>query len=109
MDRNALYTYLNANEENSQDLELLQYVGLLFIPYVLLVGWIGLRDAVPRGAVWAVIACNLAWASSSIVLLTGGSIAPSNLGVAFVLVQVVAVVVLAESQFTGLRRSAVSA
>ena len=88
---------------------LLRYVGLLFIPYVLLVGWLGLREALPRGVVWTVIACNLAWAIGSIWLLTSGSIAPSMFGVAFVIVQAVAVVVFAEMQYMGLRRSAVPA
>jgi len=88
---------------------LLRYVGLVFIPYVLLVGWFGLRESLPRGAVWAVIACNVAWAIASVFLLTSGGIAPSTLGVAFVIVQAVAVVVFAELQFMGLRRSAVPA
>lgn len=88
---------------------LLRYSGLALIPYVLLVGWLGLREALPRGIVWAVIACNLAWAIGSIWLLTGGSIAPSTFGVAFMIVQAVAVVLFAEMQFMGLRRSAVPA
>ena len=88
---------------------LLRYVGLLFIPYVLLVGWLGSREVLPRGVVLAVIACNLAWAIGSIWLLSSGSIAPSTFGVVFVIVQAVAVVVFAEMQFMGLRRSAVPA
>ncbi len=88
---------------------LLRYVGLVFIPYVLLVGWFGLRESLPRGAVWAVIACNVARAIASILLLTSGGIAPSTLGVAFVIVQAVAVVVFAELQFMGLRCSVVPA
>lgn len=85
---------------------LLRYVGFLFIPYVLVVGWLGLREAVPRAAVWAVIACNVGWAIASVWLLSSGGVAPSTLGVAFVIVQAVAVVVFAELQFMGLRRSA---
>ena len=88
---------------------LLRYVGLLFIPYVLVVGWLGFREALPRGIVWTVIACNVGWAIGSVWLLTSGSIAPSTFGVAFVIVQAVAVVVFAELQFMGLRRSAVAA
>ena len=54
---------------------LLRYVGMLFIPYVLLVGWLGLRETLRRGAVWAVIAGNLGWSIASILLLTSGSLA----------------------------------
>ncbi len=88
---------------------LLRHVGLIFIPYVLLVGWLGLRETLRRGVVWVVIACNVVWAIASILLLTSAGIALSNLGVAFVIVQAVAVVVFAELQFMGLRRSAMAA
>ena len=88
---------------------LLRYVGLVFVPYVLVVGWLGLRETLARGAVWTVIACNLGWAIASMLLLTGGSIAPSTYGVAFVIAQAVAVVVFAELQFMGLQRSTVAA
>ncbi len=88
---------------------LLRYVGLVFIPYVLLVGWFGLRESLPREAVWAVIACNLGWAIASMLLLKSGRIAPSMSGVAFVIAQAVAVVVFAQLQFMGSRRGAVAA
>ena len=79
-------------------------VGVFFVPYVLVVAWMGLRSALPRGAVWAVIACNVLWAIDCAWLLMSGMVSPNNLGTGFVIVQAVAVLVFAELQFTALRR-----
>ena len=79
-------------------------VGVFFVPYVLVVGWMGMRKTLLRGAVWAVIACNVLWAIDCAWLLMSGMVAPGNLGVGFVILQAVAVLVFAELQFTALRR-----
>lgn len=84
---------------------LLFRVGLVLVPYVLVVGWLGMRAALPREAVLAVIGCNALWVVDSGWLLFSGMVAPNNLGVAFVIVQAVAVLVFAELQFTALRRT----
>ncbi|MGH2523467.1 MAG: hypothetical protein ACRDH2_13265, partial [Anaerolineales bacterium] len=59
---------------------------------------------VPRPLVWGLVAGNLAWALGCVLLLLSGRVAPSLLGMAYVLVQAVTVGVLAELQFFGLRR-----
>ncbi len=84
-------------------------VGMFFVPYVLVVAWMGMRAVLPRGAVWAVIACNVVWAIDCAWLLMGGMVSPNNLGTGFVIVQAVAVLIFAELQFTALRRHGAAA
>lgn len=88
---------------------LLSAVGLVLAPYVIVVGWLGTRTTLPRAAVWAVIACNVLWAVDSAWLLFSGMVSPNTLGVAFVIVQAVAVLVFAELQFSALRRGRAAA
>ncbi|MCX8004828.1 MAG: hypothetical protein N2688_07700 [Burkholderiaceae bacterium] len=81
---------------------LLRFAGLALLPYVAFVAYAIRRPA--RGAVWTVIACNVAWAAGCAWLIASGWIAPNALGTAFVVVQAVAVLVFAELQYLGLRR-----
>jgi hypothetical protein len=88
---------------------LMREAGLLLVPYVALVAFIGTRAAISRPAVRAVIAINVLWVAGSVALLVGGFVAPTMLGYAFVIAQAVAVGVFAELQVIGLRRAAVMA
>jgi hypothetical protein len=88
---------------------LLRGAGLILIPFVLFVGYVGLRDSHVRGAVWSIVAANVAWVAASLLLLVSGFVAPSILGYAFVIAQALAVGVLAELQVIGLRRQAAAA
>ena len=83
---------------------LMREAGLLLVPYVALVAFVGTRQAIPQGAVRAIIALNVAWVAGSIGLLMSGIVAPTVLGYAFVIFQAVVVGVFAELQFIGLRR-----
>ena len=83
---------------------LMREAGLLLVPYVALVAFVGTRQAIPHGAVKAIIALNVAWVAGSIGLLMSGIVAPTVLGYAFVIFQAVVVGVFAELQFIGLRR-----
>jgi hypothetical protein len=85
---------------------LMREAGLVLIPYVAFVAWIGTREAISRSSVQAIIAINVLWAAASIGLLVSGWVAPTMLGTAFVIAQGAVVAVLAELQFVGLRRSA---
>lgn len=85
---------------------LLTGAGIVCLPWALAVAWLGTRDAPPRAAVWAVIVLNGLWVLESVLLLVGGWLAPNALGYAFVIGQAVVVLVLAEMQYFGLRRSA---
>ena len=88
---------------------LMREAGLLLVPYVALVAFVGTREAISRPAVQAIIALNLLWVVGSMGLLMGGWVAPTALGTAFVIAQAVAVGVFAELQFIGLRRTQATA
>ena len=83
---------------------LMREAGLLLVPYVALVAFVGTRQNISHGAVKAIIALNIAWVAASIGLLMSGTVAPTVLGNAFVIFQAVVVGVFAELQFIGLRR-----
>lgn len=84
---------------------LLRGAGLFLVPFVALVGWSASRAVPPRPVVRAIIALNVAWVIASLALLVTGRVAPSALGIAFVIAQALAVGVFAELQILGLRRT----
>jgi hypothetical protein len=84
---------------------LLRESGLFLIAYAAFVGWLGLREAMPRILVGLVVIGNAAWTLASIALLFSGAINPNLLGEALVASQAIVVGLLAELQFIGLRRS----
>ena len=86
--------------------ELLRYAGFALLPFVAFVAWTGTRADIPRSAAVVVIVLNFAWVIGSVALLVSGKVSPTVLGYAFVLVQAIAVGVLAELQWIGLRRTA---
>lgn len=83
---------------------LLAAAGAVLLPFALAVGLLARRVAPPRGLAWAVVAVNEAWVVASVVLLLGPWVAPSALGVAFVLAQAGVVAVFAVLQALALRR-----
>jgi len=83
---------------------LMREAGLVLIPYVAFVAWVGTRETIARGAVWAIIAANAAWAAASFALLLSGWVAPTVLGFAFVIAQAAAVALFGELQYVGLKR-----
>lgn len=89
--------------------ELLRYAGLALLPFVAFVAFVGTRAEISRPAVAAIIVVNAAWVVGSVALLMSGWVAPTALGYAFVLAQAIAVAVLAELQWIGLRREAARA
>ncbi len=84
--------------------ELLRSAGLSLIPFTAFVVWICTRAAIPRTSVWTVIALNAAWVLASVALLFVDRLDPNRLGVAFIVLQAVAVAGFAEMQYVGLRR-----
>ena len=87
---------------------LLSGTGWFLLAYAATVAFIATRDPLPRPLVWLLVAGNLGWAAACGALLASNLIAPSSLGVAWILAQAATVAVLAELQWTGLRRSRVS-
>ena len=87
---------------------LLRGAGLVLIPYVAFVAYLGLREHAPRAAVWLVIAANALWAIASLLLLVSGWVAPTMLGYAFVIAQALVVALFGELQYMALRRQIVA-
>ena len=85
--------------------ELLRYAGASLIPFVGFLAYVAMRETLSRRSVWTVISLNIAWVFASVALLFVDELDPNRLGVAFILVQAVAVAIFAEMQYTGLRRA----
>jgi hypothetical protein len=84
---------------------LLQSAGWVLLAYAAVVGYLGSRIRVPAAAIWTVIVLNVLWAVDSAALLFTGWVAPTGLGMAFIIFQTVMVAGLAEWQYFGLRQS----
>ena len=84
---------------------LLAGTGWFLLAYGAVVGFIATREPVPRALVWLFIAGNLGWAAACVVLLAAAWVAPTALGAAWIAAQAATVAVLAQLQWTGLRRS----
>lgn len=85
---------------------LLLWAGLLFLPWAAFVGWLGTRPTLTPAMVWTVVVLNVAYVVDCVAALLLGWLTPTGLGIAFVLAQAAAVLVLAQAQFVGLRQSA---
>lgn len=80
--------------------------GLALLGYVALSAYVATRDPMPRPLVWALIIGNFAWVLGCVYVLCSAAFTPSLLGQVYVGVQALAVAVLAELEWTGLRRQA---
>ena len=85
---------------------LLRAAGLALLPWAAWLMWLARRPVVPAAAVWAVIIVNLVWVAESAWVAFGGSFQPNVLGQAFIVIQAIAVAVIADFEFIGMRRSA---
>lgn len=88
---------------------LLLVAGIVLLPLALVLYWMSNQTLLSRTGAWAVIALNSLWVVESAVLLVTGYVQPTALGYAFVIGQALVVLLLAELEFFGLRRSAVLA
>lgn len=84
---------------------LLRGAGLVLMPFAAGLAALALRTHLPQMAVVAVIGLNLLWVADSVLLLVSGWCQPTMAGVAFVLAQAVAVLVVTELEWVGMRRS----
>ena len=78
--------------------------GLSLFVYAAFVVWLARRPVIPRAGVWAAVVINLVWAADCLAVAFGPWFAPTGLGQAFLVVQVVTVVAFAELQVMGLKR-----
>lgn len=79
---------------------------LVLLSFGAAVAWVGTRHELLRKAVWAVITINVLWAIESVLALAFGWLEPNSLGRTLIVAQAIAVAVIAELQFLGLRRAA---
>ncbi len=84
---------------------LLRWAGIALLPWAAVVAFIAMRPTLHPGAVWTVIGLNIVWAIDSFGLIFGGQVSPTGIGTAFVVVQALAVLALAECEFIGLKQS----
>lgn len=84
---------------------LLRYAGLALLPWAAVVGFLAARETLRPVFVWAVIVLNILWAVDSFGLIFGGLVQQTPLGAIFIVIQAVAVLVLAECQMIAMRRS----
>ena len=82
--------------------------GLLLVPYVVFVGFIGTREVISRTAAQVTVALNIVWTLASIGLLLTDYVAPTALGYTLVIGQAAVVAVFAELQLIGLRRTSIA-
>jgi hypothetical protein len=83
---------------------LLAYAGLALLPIAAFMAWVATRTPVPAPGVWIVILGNAAWIAGCLWLMLGGLGGLTALGHAFVGAQALAVAVLAELEYLGLKR-----
>jgi hypothetical protein len=83
---------------------LLSASGILLLLYVALAGTLALQATPSRALLGALVVGNFAWVAACLALLFGGLVSPTPLGQAYLAVQAVAVLVLAELQWMALRR-----
>ena len=86
--------------------DLVSEAGIVLLPFAAFVGFVASRREPARIVVWIVIALNAMWVIDSILLLFTGWVAPNGLGYAVVIAQATAVLVLADLEYMGLKRSA---
>ena len=82
---------------------LLLYAGLALLPVAAFLALVALRPALQPAGGWLAVAGNAAWVAASLALLASGWVAPNGLGVAFVLVQALAVAGLTLLELAALR------
>ena len=88
---------------------LLLVAGSALLPFAALLVWLSNRAEISRQAIWAVIAVNALWVIDSLLVLVIGWVSPNLFGYAFVIVQALAVTLLAELQWFGLKHSQAAA
>ena len=79
--------------------------GLLLLAFGAAVAWVGTRRELRHFAVWVIISVNALWAVESLLALALGWLEPNAVGRYLVIAQAIAVAVIAELQFFGLRKA----
>jgi len=83
---------------------LLRGTGAFLVAFAAAVWLTATRPAIPRAAVYAIVAANAVWAAGSIVAAVAGWGTPETVGTVWIVLQAIVVAGFAELQLTGLRR-----
>ena len=83
---------------------LIESVGIAFLPFAALVGWLASRETPPAAGVWAVILLNIAWVVDSLLVAAGVWFQPNALGVSLIAGQALGIAVLAALEYVGLTK-----
>ena len=83
--------------------------GASLIPFIVVLFWMIRQDRVARRLVVAIIALNFAWVALSLFAAFGPLLAPTLFGKVFIVAQAGAVLIFAEFQLMGLKRSPAAA
>lgn len=83
----------------------MQPVGLFLLVYAVGLVFLASCPALPRGAVWALVAFNAVWAIESVAIMALGWVQPTAIGIGFIAAQAVAALVVADLQYIVLRRA----
>jgi len=84
---------------------LMQPIGWFLLPYAAFLAFLATRPSLPRAGVWALVAFNALWAVESVALVTLGWVQPTDLGLAVLVGQAVAALIVADLQFVALRKA----
>lgn len=84
---------------------LLQESGMFLLLLGVFLLWLSLRNPIPVAGVWCLVVGNLAWVAACVVLMVGPWIESTTWGLAYLGLQAVTVLLLAELQWMGLRQS----
>lgn len=84
---------------------LLFWAGIVLFPFVALLFFLSRQTAVSRMLLVDVVGLNVLWVVASVALVTVGPVAPTALGIAFVLAQAAAVGLFAALQWSAMRRA----
>lgn len=81
---------------------LLFWAGLSLFPVAAFLLWVATRRDIPRPGAWLAILGNVGWITGSALVLV--LLSPTGLGYAFVIAQAAVVALLADLEYTGLKR-----
>jgi hypothetical protein len=86
---------------------LLRGTGAFLVAFAAAVWLTATRPAIPRTAVYAIVAANAIWAIDSVVAAVAGWGTPGTAGTVWIVLQAIVVAGFAALQLTGLRRGTV--
>lgn len=92
-------------DELGLPMALLLETGLFLVGFAALLAFLARSGRVPAALVRAIVIGNVAWSAACVLIWAAGLVAPTGLGIAFLLLQATAVLALAVCEAIGLKAS----